>query len=312
MQKLTCRVPPGKSSAGPPRLDEFLASSPEARALKLSRADARKLIVAGAVYVNGKRVRAPAHPLRGGEIVDAYWDTGRAGSSPTPEAEHFLPLRILYEDEALICFEKPAGLPTQPTVDASRPNLFDLAKRQLAETAASRKPVYLGMHHRLDRDTSGVVLFTRDTRFNAFVAEQFSRHKLSKTYIAVVHGQLREPKGQIESFLAEIGRTGKIARFGSVKSGGKKAITDFHVLSKLSENRTLIELKITTGRTHQIRVHLSELGHPIVGDTLYGSPVKFYNKLGRFLLHAHALSIEHPVTKNVLRVESPLPPEFRQ
>ncbi|MBI3542412.1 MAG: RNA pseudouridine synthase [Deltaproteobacteria bacterium] len=108
----------------------------------------------------------------------------------------------------------------------------------------------------------------------------------------------------------EVGRKGKVAMFGSVNSGGKKAITDFLVLGS-DGRRSLVEVSITTGRTHQIRVHLSELGHPIVGDTLYGSPVENYNRLGRFLLHAHALTFEHPVTRNLVRVESPIPREFR-
>ena len=111
-------------------------------------------------------------------------------------------------------------------------------------------------------------------------------------------------------FFGEVGRKGKQARFGTVRSGGKKAITDFLVLSSDGE-KSLVEVKITTGRTHQIRVHLSEAGHPVVGDTLYGSPTTNYATLGRFLLHANSLGIEHPVTHNFVRIESPVPPLFR-
>ena len=110
--------------------------------------------------------------------------------------------------------------------------------------------------------------------------------------------------------MGEVGKQGKITKYGSVKGGGKKAITDFQVL-RCNDKYSLIEVQIKTGRTHQIRVHFSELGHSIVGDTLYGSPVENYNKLGRFLLHAHALTIAHPITENLIRIESPIPSELR-
>lgn len=302
MQKITCRVPLGTNL----RLDQAIAQTPEAQELKLSRTLIRKLLVAGAIYVNGKRIRVASRSMRGGEIIDIYYDANRAPERP--DANQFLPLRVLYEDDAIICFNKPAGLPTQPTLDEARANLYELAKKQLAKDA--KKTVYLGLHHRLDRDTSGVILFTRDPKVNGFIADQFKLHSAQKVYVAVVHGKLKNPKGRLESFLDQVGKKGKQAKFGSVKSGGKKAITDFLVLSS-NEKHSLVEVSIQTGRTHQIRVHFSEMGHPIVGDTLYGSPVENYNRLGRFLLHAHALTIEHPVTKNSVRVESPTPQEFR-
>ncbi|MBI3556458.1 MAG: RluA family pseudouridine synthase [Deltaproteobacteria bacterium] len=301
MQKVTCRAPTGNI-----RLDQAIAQSSEALAHKLSRTLIRKLLVAGAVYVNGKRVRVASRPMRGGETIDIYYDAARAPEKAP--ADKFLPLRVLYDDDAIICFDKPAGLPTQPTLDEARANLFELAKRQLADKAG--KPVYLGMHHRLDRDTSGVVLFTLDNRQNAFIADQFKGHNCTKVYVAVVHGKLKNETGRLESFMGEVGRKGKQAKFGTVRSGGKKAITDFLVLGT-DGTHSLIEVRITTGRTHQIRVHFSEIGHPIVGDTLYGSPAVNYGRLGRFLLHAHALTIEHPVTHNSVRIESPLPQEFR-
>ena len=126
-----------------------------------------------------------------------------------------------------------------------------------------------------------------------------------------VHGKLKNPKGRLESYLAPVTKQGKKAKFGSVKSGGKKAITDYHVLAS-NENYSLVEVSIQTGRTHQIRVHFSEMGHPILGDTLYGSPVKYYEKCRRHMLHAHALTFEHPVTHGIVRVESPVPTEFRK
>lgn len=306
MQKLSFRVPSLSRDAGELRLDQAIAQSDPALTHKLSRGLIRKLIVAGAVYVNGKRVRIASKLMRGGENIDLYWDKARAPQKQT--TDQFGSLRILYEDEAIVCFDKPANLPTQPTVDEARANLYEIAKRQLATAAG--KSVYLGLHHRLDRDTSGVVLFTRGEKYNAAIAAQFAEHTCVKVYVAVVHGTLKNPKGRLETFMGPVGKKGKQAKFGSVKSGGKKAITDFLVLSH-NGRYSLVEVKITTGRTHQIRVHFSEMGHPIVGDTLYGSPEAEYRRRGRFLLHAHALSIVHPVTNNLVRVESPIPAEFR-
>ncbi|MBI3542411.1 MAG: hypothetical protein HY075_03940 [Deltaproteobacteria bacterium] len=147
MQKLTYRVP---AAAAGMRLDQAIAQSPDAAELKLSRTLIRKLLVAGAIYVNGKRIRVASRSVRGGETIDIYYDRERAPEKAP--AEKFLPLRVLYEDEAVICFDKPAGLPTQPTVDEARANLFELAQKQLTEQLG--KPAYLGLHHRLDRDTS--------------------------------------------------------------------------------------------------------------------------------------------------------------
>ncbi len=314
MQKITCRVPPltkAAKLAGEitklPRLDHAIATSREGIAHKLTRAMIRKLIVAGAVYVNGKRMRIATKEMQGGEIIDIYYNSARAPE--TMSAEKFLPLRVLYEDNAVICFDKPPALPAHPTLDDTRANLFELAKQQLSTQAG--KAVYLGMHHRLDRDTSGVMLFTREEKHNAHVADQFKSHKCQKVYVAVVHGKLKQSSGKLESFLGPVSKKGKQSKFGSVHAGGKKAITSYHVLSS-TRDFSLVEVSIATGRTHQIRVHLSEMGHPIVGDTLYGSPEKFFQKTKRHLLHAYALSFEHPVTHGNVRVESPVPQEFRK
>lgn len=305
MRKIVIKIPPALASMT--RLDHAIAASPESVAQNFSRGFIRKLIVAGAVYVNGRRVRIASKALRGGEVIDMYWDKDR--SPEKLSADKFLPLRTLYDDEAVICFDKPAGLPTQPTLDESRLNLYVLAKQQLDHQRG--KPGYLGMHHRLDRDTSGVILFTQDKKYNAFIADQFKEHTCTKLYVALVHGKLPKPSGRLESFLGPVSKRGKQARFGSVRSGGKKAITEYSVLDQNSQF-SLVEVKITTGRTHQIRVHFSELGHAIVGDTLYGSPAKYYDEIKRHLLHAHALTITHPITKNLIRIESPVPQELRK
>lgn len=317
MQKLTCRVLPATASSDALlRLDEGIEASAEYRALpdeaRPSSALLRKLIQTGHVYLNGKQARSPAQIVRPGAHVDLYWDV--EGRKERMSSERFLPLRILYEDEALVCLDKPAGIPSQPTIDPKRPDFYRLAQTELARIKR-KKDFYLGLHHRLDRDTSGVILFTIDPAVNAFVGEQFRGHRCEKTYVALVEGKLKRDSGTIESFLAETSRRGKVARHGSVKTGGKKAISEYRVLDrfpKFGHPTTLVEVRIQTGRTHQIRVHLSELGHPILGDTLYGARPENYRALDRFLLHAHALTIEHPITHNRIRVESPVPTEFRK
>ena len=308
MRKITCKVSPLlKNTSKGIRLDQAIIQSKEVIQADISKALIRKLILVGAVYVNGTRLKIASRILHGGEIIDLYLD-----EKQTPiksNVNQFLPLRILYEDEAVICFDKPFALPTQPTLDEDRPNLFDLAKKQLQKD--SKKEIYLGMHHRLDRDTSGVIIFTRDKKFNSFIGDQFKNHTCSKTYVALVHGKVKQSSGKLESFLGPVAKSGKSSKFGSVKSGGKKAITNYLVLSS-NGKYTLLEVQIPTGRTHQIRVHFSEMGNPIVGDSLYGSPVENYHKLNRHMLHAHALTFEHPTTSGIVRVESPVPEEFRK
>jgi RluA family pseudouridine synthase len=318
MIKITCKVPTIFHDDLNSRLDRFIFSTNEAKQYKLSRSMIRKLINVGAVYVNSKRVKIASRKLRGGEIIDIYYDEKK--SFQTQDESKFLPLKVVYIDEAILCIDKPAGLPTQPTLDNSRLNLYELAKRQFIHNKKdeAKKTIenyglihYLGLHHRLDKDTSGVVLFTIDKKYNSYFANLFKNHEITKHYFAVVHGKIKKEKGRLESFLAQVNKSGKQAKYGSVRSGGKKAITDYQVIAS-NDKFSLVQVNITTGRTHQIRVHFSEIGHPIVGDVLYGSPKIYYEKLGRHLLHAHALNFKHPITLNQLRVESPIPLEFRE
>jgi 23S rRNA pseudouridine1911/1915/1917 synthase len=167
--------------------------------------------------------------------------------------------------------------------------------------------VYLGFHHRLDRDTSGVILMTLDQKVNKFIADQFKDHHCEKVYVAVVHGRLKRKQGRVENFLEVTKLKSKQSFVKSVKSGGKKAITDYSVLHE-SDEFSMVEVRITTGRMHQIRAHFSEMGHPVAGDRLYGS--RFW-EAPRFYLHAQKLAIKHPITGNIVQVESPVPPEFR-
>ena len=223
--------------------------------------------------------------------------------------------RILFEDEWLIVVDKPAGLPTQPTLDAERSSVFGALQTFLAQRDGAE--AYLGLHHRLDRDTSGVLLFTRDRRANAGATALFADKTAQKTYLALAAGG---PAGgpdswSVENTLGVVGRVGKASKFGAVRSGGDPAQTSFRRCERLP-GAWLVEAQPHTGRTHQIRVHLAEGGHPIFGDGLYGGPMQLRPASGaaqtvpRVLLHAARLQFPHPVSGGTVDVRSELPADF--
>lgn len=295
-----------------------------------SRATIRRLVLAGVVRLNGRVVRQPARAVRSGDRLSVAADLDRLPQPHRPvrltEAD------VLYEDEWLVALDKPAGIPTHATVDRSRPDLHRAAQALLrargaphveeaphSDEAAQNQP-YLGIHHRLDRDTSGVVLFTKDRSVNGEVGRLFADRRIEKTYLAVVtvdrsliaagtpsvpYG--RSPAGSwtIRNHLGRVGRSGKAARYGSVRAGGDLAVTEFRTLEQIGRDRWLIEAAPKTGRTHQVRVHLSESGLPIVGDELYGG-----RPAARTLLHARHLAFPHPKTGQPVEIESPVPPDM--
>ena len=293
------------------RLDQVLSDwLPEAMSQPVSKAKLRKLIMAGAVYLNGKRVRIASKTILPRARIDVYVDFEKLRSAGTSKDLPFemSSARILFEDEFVIVVDKPAGLPTQPTIDESRDNLYAALKKFISLRDTIPQP-YLGLHHRLDRDTSGVVLFTKDPKVNAAVGDLFSKKLAEKTYQALAKKPNRptEPQWSINNYLGKIPATGKKARFGAVRAGGDLAHTDFRVLEELPA-ALLIEAKPRTGRTHQIRVHLAEAGMPIYGDLHYGGPMHAAAK--RVMLHAACLAFPHPVTKKEIVVESPVPEDF--
>jgi 23S rRNA pseudouridine1911/1915/1917 synthase len=191
---------------------------------------------------------------------------------------------ILHERPSLLVVAKPPGVPTEPTRDPARPSVVSLLRAALGLPAEA----FLQVPHRLDLDTSGVLLIARDRATLGALGEAFASRAIDKTYLAVVHGRPEPREGTWSSFLGPVERSARATRFGSVRVGGKKAITDYRVLRDDGE-RSLVECRPRTGRTHQLRVHLSEAGHPIVGDELYGAPRGEHARVGRFLLHAWRL-----------------------
>lgn len=226
----------------------------------------------------------------------------------------FGPERVLFEDEWLIAVDKPAGLPTQPTLDASRPSLLSVLKGFM-RARDGREP-YLALHHRLDRDTSGVVLLAKKQEANAGVGALFSEKTAQKTYHALaLLGTGCPEKWEVKNYLGAAGRVGKATKFGAVRSGGDPAHTSFCELERFHEV-VLVEAQPHTGRTHQIRVHLAECGHAIMGDEFYGGLLAVRLGSGarltfpRVMLHAAGLAFRHPMTGAELAIECPWPEDF--
>ena len=224
------------------------------------------------------------------------------------------PSRILFEDTWLIVVDKPAGMPTQPTVDASRPSVESELKRYL--TSRDGAPPYLALHHRLDRDTSGVVMLCKDPKANAGIGALFAEKTAQKIYQALaITDQTLEDSWEVKDYLGIVGKVGKATKYGAVRSGGDPAHTSLRVLERF-EGAALIEAQPHTGRTHQIRVHLAGCRNPILGDGFYGGPLALKLASGarlvipRVLLHASSLSFHHPMTGEHLQVRSPLPADF--
>lgn len=306
IRRLSLRVSPAQRGQ---RLDELLeAWLPVALAQPLSKAKLRRLVMVGAILVEGRPLRRPGWPATAGSLVEARVKLDRLHGAPARDIPFALTGdAILYEDEALIAIDKPPGLPTQPTVDSRRPNLFGAVKRFLAGRRGAGG--YLGLHQRLDRDTSGVVLFTKDPAANAGVAGLFSRRALVKTYHALTARprRLPPPAWSVTSALAPV-RRGRGARIASVRAGGVSAETRFERLETFPSG-LLLAARPRTGRKHQIRVHLAEAGLPILGDDVYGSRDTPHGA-PRLMLHAVSLEFGHPITGADIRIESPYPEDF--
>lgn len=215
-------------------------------------------------------------------------------------------LKILFEDEFLLAAEKPAGLPSQPTVDKRRPDFFTLLKKQLRQERG--EDFYLGLHHRLDRDTSGVMLFTKNKLANEPLAGMFKKHLIQKTYLCLTKAHKCPDQWEVKNHLAEArDPVLKKMKMKSVRSGGKPAHTLFRKIRTFKRG-LLIEAKPLSGRMHQIRVHLAEAQLGIFGDDIYPAPQT--PSAPRLMLHAYRLEFTHPFTQEALCIESSLPADM--
>lgn len=300
------------------RLDEFLRKNlpSEISEENVSNSKIRRLIIAGAVSVNGAQVRRPAFELRGKSRISVSYEKEKFLFEKKPDDIKFelSEKDVLYEDEFLICVNKPALFPTEETIvgGEKRDNLHDAVVRYLwKKNPHLKNPPYVGIMHRLDRETSGVILFTKQRSVNKKIQEMFASHEFTKIYVALCSddsGKLAAGKTfSVEMFMGRTSPKSQAAKWGRLPEshGGLYSKTDLSVLKALErggEKYFLVQANLFTGRTHQIRVHLSSLGFPILGDTLYGG-----KSAERIMLHSLRLEFEHPVSGEKLRVQAEPP-----
>jgi len=278
----------GEDDAGR-RLDQVLA----ARVPGLSRRQARVLLDIGGVFVDGRRIKVAGRPARAGEQVVAVLGgalaraTGRPGRAARAQDEQKLPpYAVVFEDEDLVVVDKPAGLLAAPTPESDRNNLASLLERR-----APDGPRILVVH-RIDLETSGLMVFAKSPHANRVLSERFRTHELERAYLAVVAGAFPEGLSRIEKPV-----------------GGRPAVTHVAVRERFGARATLLGCRLETGRTHQIRLHVLSAGHPLIGDDRYGTPFR-EAPAPRMALHATTLGFAHPRTGAPLSFQSPWPPDL--
>ncbi len=284
------------------RLDSFLHE----RLPEWSRSRLQGWIKEKRVLTDGKETRA-SHLLRGGESISVA-PVELAPLRAEPEA---LPLAILYEDADVVVVDKPAGMVVHAGAGHASGTLVNAVLHHFGSLSSINGDLRPGIVHRLDRETSGVLVVARTDRAHQSLAQQFHDRQVEKIYFALVHGRLKQPVGQITSPITRdpLHRTRMTTRLGT----GRTALTEYEVTEQF-QYFDFLRVRIGTGRTHQIRVHLSSLGHAVVGDRLYGAPANIPGvpALGRFFLHAHRLQFASPSTGEPIAVESPLPTELAE
>ena len=268
---------------------------------ELSRSQANEAIKNGNILVNGKAVKAK-YSVKEGDLVT--YDL------PEPEVLEYeaedIPLDIVYEDDDVAVVNKPQGMVVHPSVGHTSGTLVNALMYHIHDLSSINGVVRPGIVHRIDKDTSGLLMIAKNDRSHQALAEELKDKKSLRKYLAIVHGNISNDRGVIE---APIGRSEKDRKKQAVTAKGKPAVTHFKVLERFG-NYTLVELTLETGRTHQIRVHMAYIGHPVAGDPLYG-PRKTLKGNGQFL-HAQTLGFTHPTTGESLRFSVEPPAIFQE
>lgn len=268
------------------RLDQVLAANIEG----LSRRKARVLIDLGGVFLDGARVKIAGKMPRKGQTIVAH--IGGALERATKDVgtvarakddANLPPYRVVFEDEDIIVVDKPAGLLTAPTPESDRGNLFDQLKRSFRQT--------LFLVHRIDLDTSGLVVFARNDEANRVLSERIRVHDFDRQYLTVLQGLVSWDKLTVDHPV-----------------GGKSAVSHFQVEERIAAGATLVRVRLETGRTHQIRLHGLHVGHPVLGDRKYGQATAL--QASRLALHATKLGFVHPRSGELVGWESPLPADL--
>jgi 23S rRNA pseudouridine1911/1915/1917 synthase len=320
----TSRAITAPAEAAGRRLDQYLVE-----ALDITRARAQWLLSEGKVLLAGKPPKA-SYKLRGGEEITI---AGEADPRPLRAVPEAIALDIIYEDDDIAVVNKPAGMMVHAgagsTDDArNRGTLVNALLHHFEQLSSHGGALRPGIVHRLDKQTSGLLLVAKHDKAHAKLAEMFSRRQVHKTYIALVHGAVAAESGTINAAISRdlVRRT----RMTTRRNDGRTAISHYRVLRRIESpfgRFTLVSIRIETGRTHQIRVHMASLGHPVVGDTLYGAPaiIRAVTHTGRRkaaaelepklhldrnFLHAAELALLHPMTGRSLSFQAPVPEEL--
>ena len=269
----------------------------------ISRTAVKRLIEENKIKVNGKQQK-PSYEVKEGDLIQIEEDV--------PKESHIIaqdiPLEIIYEDNDILVINKPKGMVVHPgngNPDGTLANaVMGICGDSLSGIGGEIRP---GIIHRLDKDTSGVIVIAKNDKAHIDISNQIKNRTTSKKYIALVRGQIKEEEATINM---PIGRSQKDRKKMAVRKDGKEAITHFKVLKRYKDY-TLLELKIDTGRTHQIRVHMAEIGHPVVGDYIYSNGKNPFNVTGQ-MLHSKTIEFVHPTTKNKVIFEAPIPEYFEK
>lgn len=278
------------------RIDSYLAKQKE----ELSRVAVQRLIEEEKILVNGKKTKASYKIQEDDEIT-----IEKEESKEIELKAQDIPVEIIYEDSDIIVVNKPKGMVVHPAngnPDGTLVNaIMSICKDSLSGIGGEIRP---GIVHRIDKDTSGILIVAKNDKAHINLSEQIKNHEVKKTYIALVRGMVKENEATINM---PIGRSTKDRKKMAVTQNGKEAITHFKVLERYPQhNCTLLEVRIETGRTHQIRVHLSQIGYPIIGDMVYSNGKNEWDIQGQ-CLHAKSLQFKHPITGKEMFLEAELP-----
>ncbi len=279
------------------RLDKYLQN----RFKNLSRSRIKELIDNGQIMVNGKTVKAGAIVQEGQEISYQFEE-----NKPLEVESEDVDFEIVYEDSDLLVINKPQGLVVHPCSSTKNGTLVNGLLFKVKDLSGINGVLRPGIVHRLDKNTSGLMIVAKNDNAHTFLAKQIAeKEQFKRKYIALCEGHFKNSEGRIESFIA---RDKKDRKKMAVSDSGKFAVTNYKVL-KTYQKYDLVEFSLETGRTHQIRVHCKMLNHPIVGDDVYGHQIK---SLKGQLLHSYSLSFIHPSTGKVMQFEAGLPPHFEE
>ena len=282
------------------RIDKFLAEQCE----ELSRSFLQKLLKSGEVSVNGQAVKASFRLSEGDLIVFEVPEAAKPEILPEP-----FPLDILYEDEDVILVNKPKGMVVHPAAGHYSGTLVNALMYHCRDSLSGINGVLRpGIVHRIDMDTTGVIIACKNDVSHRSIAEQLKEHSITRRYQAIVHGRLKTDEGIVD---APIGRNPQDRKKMSINErNGKPAVTHYHVLNRFRDY-THIECRLETGRTHQIRVHMASIGHPLLGDAVYG-PARCPYRLEGQTLHAGVLGFVHPRSGKYMEFSAPLPEYFEK